>query len=803
MDEPRQRPNLHGGLVADGPRTWIVEAPSADSQLQSLTDASRAIAGARNLEELLRVVTEAAQSVVGTHQAITSRLLGGWGDARSYLILSDKYAEYRTFDQPPKGLGVLEYVVRENRPLRLSGEELVRHPDWRGLRDAPGHPDLPDYLAAPLVSRDGGNIGLVQLSDKTDGTPFTEDDEAALVQLALMASAAIEHVELAEQLEQGVRHARLAAEVGMALTSGASLAEKLQRCAQALVDQLDAALARIWVLEESEQVLELRASAGDWTHLDGEHARIQPGQFKIGRIFQERRPHLTNAVLGDPLVHDQSWAEREGIVAFAGHPLVVGDASIGVLALFARHPLPSSTLVALDSMADSIAVGVSHTRSATALTALLERERAAREALDRKNRLLESIDRVARAVTARLDLKEIVQEVTDAATEVTNASFGALLYNVVDERGQSFQLYTVSGAPADALASLALLRDTEIFAGTGVVRLDDALGDPRYGEVVAYHGMPPGQRPVRSYLAVPASSSAGEVMGALFFGHREPGRFGPDEERLAVGIAAYASIAMENALLYEEAQRQIENRQVMLEERERVSRALQRPLIPPAVPEIPGLEAAAIYRPFGEALDVGGDFYDIFEVAGGRWAFVVGDISGKGPDAAAVTGLARPTLWAGGQAWGDPSEMLQLLNGAVLRAATDRFCTAAIAVADTSGTGVRVRVAIGGHPRPLLLRSDGRTSWVGADTSLVGAFADAVFGSVPIVLHAGDALVLYTDGLTEGGGRQTFDDGDLVSYVTTLAGRPAAHIAEALADEAARCRQELRDDLAILVIRAA
>jgi len=158
------------------------------------------------------------------------------------------------------------------------------------------------------------------------------------------------------------RHASLRAEVGEALASGEDLAGILQRCAEATVRHLGAAFARVWTLDEGEGVLKLRASAGIYTHLDGPHARVPVGEFKIGLIAQERRPHLTNDVLGDPRIADKGWVRREGMAAFAGYPLVVGDRLVGVMGMFAREPLAGDTLEALDSVASAIAQGIERKR---------------------------------------------------------------------------------------------------------------------------------------------------------------------------------------------------------------------------------------------------------------------------------------------------------------------------------------------------------------------------------------------------------------------------------------------------------
>ncbi|MEX2285080.1 MAG: PAS domain S-box protein, partial [Gemmatimonadota bacterium] len=174
----------------------------------------------------------------------------------------------------------------------------------------------------------------------------------------------------------------LAATVGLALTRSESLATALRQCAEALVTHLGAAFARIWTLNEREAMLELQASAGQYTRLDGPHGKIPLGQFKIGRIARDRKPHLTNLVMGDPEVIDQEWPQREEIVSFAGHPLVVDDRVVGVMAVFSRHALSDHVLSNLGSVAQHIALGIERHRSAEALRTAEERVRFALESAD-------------------------------------------------------------------------------------------------------------------------------------------------------------------------------------------------------------------------------------------------------------------------------------------------------------------------------------------------------------------------------------------------------------------------------------
>jgi PAS domain S-box-containing protein len=184
-----------------------------------------------------------------------------------------------------------------------------------------------------------------------------------------------------EVLLERERLAVLSAEVATALAQSETLPEMLRRCAESLVEHLDAAFARVWTFDEGENVLELQASAGLYTHLDGPHSRVPVGQFKIGLIAEERRPHLTNDVPHDPRVSDKEWAAREGMVAFAGYPLVLGERLVGVMAMFSRRPLSEVTLQAMAAVADGIAVGIERKQSEAELRASEMRYRALTDAM--------------------------------------------------------------------------------------------------------------------------------------------------------------------------------------------------------------------------------------------------------------------------------------------------------------------------------------------------------------------------------------------------------------------------------------
>ena len=199
--------------------------------------------------------------------------------------------------------------------------------------------------------------------------------------------------------------------------------------------------------------------------------------------------------------------------------------------------------------------------------------RRAREALRQESEALEVLNQTAAQVAAELDLPNVVQLVTDAGVKLTGARFGAFFYNTINEAGESLMLYTLSGANRSDFERFGHPRATPVFSptfkGEGVIRSDDITADHRYGKNAPNKGMPEGHLPVRSYLAVPVVSRSGEVIGGLFFGHPEAGVFTESCERLMLGLAGQAAIAIDNARLFEAAQRVNQTLEQRVEERTR------------------------------------------------------------------------------------------------------------------------------------------------------------------------------------------------------------------------------------------
>ncbi len=270
---------------------------------------------------------------------------------------------------------------------------------------------------------------------------------------------------------------------------------------------------------------------------------------------------------------------------------------------------------------------------------------------------------------------------------------------------------------------------------------------------------------------------------------REGRRFDADERELLGQLATQAAASLENLALHE-AQRAI-------------AHTLQASLLPPVLPEIERLETAALYRAAGEGNEVGGDFYDVFSTGGDQWFAVIGDVCGKGAEAAAVTALARYTLRAAVVQHRSPARMLRWLNDAMLRQKTGptRFATIACVRFDVDKDGTTATVACGGHPSPRVLRTTGLVETVGEPGTLLGVLQQVRLEDRSTRLSDGDALVLYTDGLTEAGTpRRVWTPEQLDAAVASTRRASAQGIVDQLAHEALG-DEPPRDDLALLAVK--
>jgi serine phosphatase RsbU (regulator of sigma subunit) len=317
--------------------------------------------------------------------------------------------------------------------------------------------------------------------------------------------------------------------------------------------------------------------------------------------------------------------------------------------------------------------------------------------------------------------------------------------------------------------------------------------DPEHARVLE-------QLQLRSSISAPMVGRNGPLGVINFVRVGDSPAYKPEDRALAEELARRAAMAIDNSMLHA---RQAE-----------VAELLQRSLLPPTLPDIPGLRLAAIYQPAGTGSEVGGDFYDVFGLPGERWGLMIGDVCGTGPSAAAVTAQVRHTARAIAGMGASPDEVVTHVNDALVGTiGDDRFCTMVFGIMTVSpGHGANLALVGAGHPPPLLVRADGRLEEVSCGGPLLGVVPSTRFRTVSVELQPGETLLLYTDGVPEArpveagpDGRRGYFGLDPVEVSTrSTAGEPAASIVSAIHTMLrGYTGGRLADDVALLAVQAA
>lgn len=428
---------------------------------------------------------------------------------------------------------------------------------------------------------------------------------------------------------------------------------------------------------------------------------------------------------------------------------------------------------------------------------LLESERSARERLETAHErmtfladaslmLTSSLDhRKTLGKVARLSVPRLADWCTVDLVEADGSLQSVVVAHVDPEKIGLAREYRRRYPPdTDAATGVAaVIRDGEpqLYREITEEMIDQAVPDPEQREILRRLGL-------RSAMTLPLVAR-GRHLGAITFALAESGRtFDEGDLELAQNLAHRAALAIDNARLYEE--------------RSHVARTLQRTLLPRRLPDIPGVEVAAFYQPAGVMqTEVGGDFYDVFDATGGAWGLAIGDVCGKGVEAAALTGLARHTLRTATMRESSPRVALSDLNGVLLREDGDRFCTVALGRLERHDAGARLTVSCGGHPMPLVLRRDGRVESVGAPGALLGVFEEVALEDRTAELAPGDTVVFFTDGIVDPRHVDPLDEAALRSLLETCRDFDAQQTVDHLGDAIADPRGEAPDDVALLVLR--
>jgi PAS domain S-box-containing protein len=419
--------------------------------------------------------------------------------------------------------------------------------------------------------------------------------------------------------------------------------------------------------------------------------------------------------------------------------------------------------------------------------------------LEARRRELEFLASASAELDASLDLEGTLQRVADLT--VPYLADGCMV-DLLDENAQIRRVASASAVEAVAPVldrlrahNLELDGPHPISAAmrTGQIQIVDEVTEELRRAWSTDDGYLEDIRswPARAAVIAPMRAR-GRTLGTMALAAFTDRKFGPREIATIEELARRAAIAVDNARVYSE--------------RSYIAARLQQSLLPPHLPDVPGLEIAARFRPAGEAYDVGGDFYDIFETGTGGWAIAMGDVCGKGADAAALTAMARYTLRATGiRAMQSPQRVLSLLNEVLLaEAPREQFLTVAYANLRVTEDGTELAVASAGHPLPLLLHADGRLEHVGEPGTLLGVVPEIELHPAVLQLDPGDTLVFYTDGVTEArmSGGAMFGMEGLRSAVLACAGCDAAEVAERIESSLTDAQVDRpRDDIAIVVVQ--
>ena len=568
-------------------------------------------------------------------------------------------------------------------------------------------------------------------------------------------------------------------------------AMSLDDVAAAVVEALDAPGAApsrgLYLLDADGEYLVLRAQRGFPPEAAAAFARLPLSDDVPGSIaVRERRTVISTAVAEAAVTFEPLRDVPRSTTGFAAIPLIGEQACVGVLAIGFNGGLVDADVEYMEAVAAQVAQAVIR-------VGLLDRERRRRAELE----FLAHLTETALAATDHVDLMRRVCAAavpmlgdwcclyflgeTDVTPEVAFAHVDPDQQVYVEELMRRYPF-----DPDRPVGPPAVIR-------TGVTEYVPRLTSRVVGEAIEASGLDPDEAlgildrlAITSVITV-ALRTRRRIAGAMQFVSAESRRrYDSGDVALAEAVAGRLAEALESAWA--------------ADHQRSVALALQRALLPPALPSIPGVDLAARYWPAGID-DVGGDFYDVFETGDGEWAVVIGDVCGTGPDAAAMTSIARHTIRAAARHGASPAVVMEWLNQAVRTSHRDRFCTVCFATLRTDGSTWHLTSSAAGHPLPIVSTPSG-TSPRGLPGTLVGLFDSVAVHPEETSLTSGDVVVLYTDGITDLPSPYGIDAGELAAIVERHRGLSAGAIADAihrsLVDRVPDRRR--RDDAAVIVL---
>lgn len=658
-------------------------------------------------------------------------------------------------------------------------------------------------LRVPVVRMDGTEVHVELVLSQM----WVEDGRRRL----LLAS--IRDVAAGVELE---RRSTVAQELVEVLSQGLGRTEAIARTLQALGDALGWEVVALWTVDLEQGCLHWEqlwhSRPADRFEAACAATTIRPGMGLPGRVWESGEPAWIDDLAADSDFPRAAAGAAEGLRSAFAFPVVAGGRLLGVVELFSgdvRHPDPDllSTMAAIGSQLGEF---LERLEAEEERRRLLQSERAARMEAERARAEAERVEQrlavlaeAGKVLGSSLDYRRTLQDLSELGLGI----LGEMCVVALVDGSQRLTLVGSAHLDPAKRALLEELRDvpltacseSEAVVRTGTARVLEKVDDETLqGEFDSdAHCVLVRKLQLGPTMIVPLPVRQ-HTIGVLVLS-APPGSepYTPTDVALAKELARRAAVAVDNARLFAETSE--------------VARILQQSLLPPHLPQIPGVDIAARYHPAGERLEVGGDFYDAFSIGEDCWGFIIGDVAGKGPGAAATTAIVRHTARvAARQAVG--LDVPAAVNEALLEAEQEeRFSTMIFGRLRFVGGDASLDLFNCGHPAPLLVRSDGRIDEVECRGPLLGQLPAVKPDPVTLTLLPGDVLVLVTDGVLEArapasgserGSLRFFGHEGLMALLTEMQGEPAETVARRIEERTvAFSGGSLADDLAVLVLR--
>jgi len=676
-------------------------------------------------------------------------------------------------DVPLKG-SMTGLVVAQKKPMVI--EDYQTFPQHLAVFAEAG---LRAMAMVPLLLR-GKIIGTIWVSSTNPDKRFDNRDVTILEGIGRQAAIALENARLFEDAQRKTESLAKLFEISQTISAGLELDEVFKRTVSTIKNLFDASAA--WLITYDEESDLVKVAEYEGPHREEMIERVTSRQYSglDGYAIAQKRPQIATDVIVDSRIMDKSEALKIGARSIMSIPITIKDKSIGSIGIGTRVPAQppkaKAQLEFLETIATTVAIAIENAR-------LYESVKESEEESRRRAKELLILNNLSNVLSQTLELDTVLNTAIDSVMELLEGD-GAAIYLLDEDRG------VLRLAVHRGLSDHFIKNSLEIPVGERLPGEVAKSGEPVIIENLAEH---PGFEAVvvyeafKSLVGAPIKSK-GKVIGSFPLGSRQPGKFSQRDATLLESIGNEMGIAIENSRLYE-AQRNI-------------STSLQRSMLPPYVPSIPGMEIGVRYSSATEEAEVGGDFYDVYGIDG-KYAMIIGDVSGKGIEAASSTSMMKYVLRS--YLYQNPSpayaitEANKFINRQEERAV---FITVFCSVYDPeAGTLTFVNA---GHPYPCLLDQIKKTCTVLTTFDpAIGIFDAYDFTEGTVTMNPGNLLVSYTDGVIEArSDGEFFGEERLVDTLLRVLDLPAQQIANSIIDETLKFSHgRLNDDIALLVLR--